>query len=228
MLNLNDITAAVFDLDGTLIDSNEAWLNTERIILERNNIYVPEETLARMVLMTYSEIYPELKKLGLPYEFDEMVALMDELVFNEYENNITLKDSAEEFIRHIRNKGMKTAVATNSTRRLVDAVLRQNRAEDLFDVVMTFEDSKEGDKDAEFYLQAARLLGVSPDHCMVFEDRFIGIDSAKKAGMKTVSVYDRFSQLDFFKARGYADQYIYSFADMLSEHKATLIGEDLV
>jgi HAD superfamily hydrolase (TIGR01509 family) len=226
MLILKDIAAALIDLDGTLIDSNEAWLNTERIILERNNIYVPEETLARMVLMTYSEVFPELKKLGLPYEFDQMVNIMNEIVFAEYEKNITLKDSAEEFIRHIKEKGIKTAVVTNSTRKLVDAVLKSNNAEGLFDIIMTFEDSKEGDKNPEFYLQAARKLGVSPDRCMVFEDRFIGIDSAKKAGMKTISVYDRFSQLDFFKARGYADQYIYSFADMLSEHKASLIGDD--
>jgi HAD superfamily hydrolase (TIGR01509 family) len=223
---MKNIAAAIFDLDGTLIDSNEAWFNAEKTILERNNIFAPDEPLKKMVLLTYEEIYPEMKAFGLPYDFDTFVSTMDSIVMDEYENNITLKDNAVEFLEHLRSKGIKTAIATSSTKRICDMVLDSNGVRDLFDLVLTTADVGVGKENPEIYLRTAQLLNVPPDHCLVFEDRFLGVETAKKEGMKTVAVYDRYSQLDFFKARGYADQYIYSFADMMSERKASLIGDE--
>jgi HAD superfamily hydrolase (TIGR01509 family) len=226
MLKLDTLGAAIFDLDGTLVDSNEAWFNAEKSILKRNNIFISDDILAKMVLFTYEEIYPEMLKFGLNYDFDSFVKTMDEIVLTEYENNITLKEDAAEFIEHLRKMGIKTAVATSSSRKLTEAVLAANDALGLFDLILTAEEVGKGKDEPDIYLRAASELDVNPDRCLVFEDRLLGIETAHKIGMKTVCVYDRYSQLDFFKARNIADQYIYSFADMLSEHHASLLGDN--
>jgi HAD superfamily hydrolase (TIGR01509 family) len=226
MLKLDTLGAAIFDLDGTLVDSNEAWFNAEKAILKRSNVFISDDILAKMVLYTYEEIFPEMLKFGLRYDFDTFVKTMDEIVLTEYENNITLKEDAEVFIKRLRGKGIKTAVATSSTRKLTEAVLAANDAIELFDLILTTEEIGKGKGEPDIYLRAASELDVIPDRCLVFEDRLLGIETARNIGMKTVCVYDRYSQLDFFKARNITDQYIYSFADMLSEHHASLIGDN--
>jgi HAD superfamily hydrolase (TIGR01509 family) len=223
---MKSIGAAIFDLDGTVIDSNDVWLSAEKTILERNNIFIPEEILVKLVLLTYEEIYPEMCKFGITYDFDTFVKTMDEIVLSEYENNITLKDDVLTYINLLRNMGIKTAVATSSSRSFTETVLRVNGVLELFDAVLTTEDTGIGKNEPDIYYRAAKELDTSPDRCVVFEDRYNGIVTAKNAGMKTVCVYDRYSQLDFFKARNFADMYIYSFADMLSEKKASLIGDE--
>jgi HAD superfamily hydrolase (TIGR01509 family) len=226
MLSMKSIGAAIFDLDGTVVDSNDVWLSAEKTILERNNIFIPEEILAKLVLLTYEEIYPEMCKFGLTYDFDTFVKIMDEIALSEYENNITLKDDVLTYINLLKNLGIKTAVATSSSRSFAETVLRTNDAYDVFDIILTVEDTGVGKTEPDIYYRAAKELDTPPDRCVVFEDRYNGIVTAKNAGMKTVCVYDRYSQLDFFKARNFADMYIYSFADMLSEKKASLIGDD--
>jgi HAD superfamily hydrolase (TIGR01509 family) len=214
MINLDSLGAAIFDLDGTLVDSNEAWLSAEKEILERNNIFISEDILTKMVLYTYEEIYPEMVKFGLTYDFDTFVKTMDEIVLTEYENNITLKEDAAEFIEKLREKGLKTAVATSSTRKITEAVLGANDALELFDLILTADEINKGKDLPDIYLKAASEFAVTPDRCVVFEDRLVAIKTAIGIGMKTVCVYDRYSQLDFFKARNLADLYIYSFADI--------------
>jgi HAD superfamily hydrolase (TIGR01509 family) len=179
-----------------------------------------------MVLFTYNEIYPEMIKFGLTYDFDTFVKTMDEIVLSEYEHNIALKEDAAVFIEHLRKMGIKTAVATSSTRKLTEAVLCADNALELFDLILTADEVGKGKDTPEIFLRAASELQVVPDRCVVFEDRLVGIETARKIGMKTVCVYDRYSQLDFFKARNFTDQYIYSFADMMSEHRASLIGDN--
>jgi HAD superfamily hydrolase (TIGR01509 family) len=221
---MENIEAAIFDLDGTVVDSNDVWLEAERLILEKNGITAPEEELSKFVLYTYEEIYPEMCKLGLTYDFDTFVSAMDEIALSEYQN-ITLKEDIEKYIRILRGLGIKTAVATSSSRTLAEEVLRANGVSDLFDIILTTADTGIGKDDPDIYFRACESFGVPPDRAVVFEDRYTGIITAKNAGMKTVCVYDRYSQLDFFKARNVADMYIYSFADMLSEKKASLLGD---
>jgi HAD superfamily hydrolase (TIGR01509 family) len=223
---MKNIGAAIFDLDGTVIDSNDVWLSAEKIILEQNGIYIPESKLAKLVLCTYEEIYPEMVKFGLTYDFNEFVETMDKIALTEFENNITLKDDVTAYLSLLRNMGIKTAVATSSSRSFAEAVLTANNVLELFDVILTTEDTGIGKDQPDIYFRAAEALKTSPDRCLVFEDRYNCIVTAKNAGMKTVCVYDRYSQLDFFKARNFADIYIYSFADMLTEKKASLLVED--
>jgi HAD superfamily hydrolase (TIGR01509 family) len=225
MLLMENIEAAIFDLDGTVVDSNDVWLEAERKILEQNGIIAPESELSKFVLYTYEEIYPEMIKLGLTYDFDTFVATMDEIALSEYQD-ITLKEDVEKYIRILRGLGIKTAVATSSSRTLAEGVLKANGVEDLFDIILTTADTGIGKEKPDIYFRACESFGVPPDRAVVFEDRYTGIITAKNAGMKTVCVYDRYSQLDFFKARNVADMYIYSFADMLSEKKASLLGDN--
>jgi HAD superfamily hydrolase (TIGR01509 family) len=224
MLLMENIEAAIFDLDGTVVDSNDVWLEAERIILEKNGISVPESKLSKFVLLTYEEIYPEMLKLGLTYDFDTFVNTMDEIALSEYQN-ITLKEDVKKYIRILKGLGIKTAVATSSSRALAETVLKANGVSDLFDIVLTTADTGISKDEPDIYFRACESFNVAPERCVVFEDRYTGIVTAKNAGMKTVCVYDRYSQLDFFKARNVADMYIYSFADMLSEKKASLLGD---
>ncbi len=90
------------------------------------------------------------------------------------------------FIKRVRDRGLSTALASASKN--AQAVLEALQLTHLFDAVVTGNDITRSKPDPQVFLLAARRLGIAPEHCIVFEDAYSGIEAAKNAGMHAVGV----------------------------------------
>lgn len=210
-----DFSAAIFDLDGTLIDSNSVWEKLDRIILERCGLTCGNEFISSLAAMTYEEAAAALHQKGLDISVSELTKELNELAEYEYSNNMSLKDGVKEYFDHLKEKNIKIALATASPRLLYEPALKHCGIYDFFSAFVTTDEVGRSKDFPDVYLKAAEKLGVPPDKCVVFEDVLKGISSASKAGMKAVGVYDKYSASDWENIKKIADKYIYSFKEML-------------
>jgi HAD superfamily hydrolase (TIGR01509 family) len=212
---MKNVSGAIFDLDGTLIDSNYVWEQACSDILSKRNINVSEDFLRIIAASNYEDAYKQMMLVGITDSYETILNELNEIALEEYKNSIVTKDEAEAFLKKLSLDGVKLSVATASPKMLYEPVLRRNNIYELFDNITSVDEVGKGKEHPDVYLKAAAKMGLNPADCIVFEDISQGILSAKEAGFKTVMVYDRYSQLDFFRMRGVSDHYIYSFADLL-------------
>lgn len=210
-----NFSAAIFDLDGTLADSNSVWKKIDIVILQKRGIKCSDEFADSLAAMTYEDAAAAMQKLGVKSTVEELIKEFNDLAVNEYRYNIFLKDYAVEYLTYLKGQGVKIALATASPRELYEPVLRHNHAYGYFDAFCTTDEAGRSKDHPDVYLLAASKLGVSPNECVVFEDVLKGIVSAKNAGMTAIGVYDRYSAEDIITIRNTADKFIMNFSEMM-------------
>lgn len=206
----------IFDLDGTLLDSNGVWEEIDRRVLEENGVYLTENELHAAAAMTYEQVLELFYSKGIrKYTLDGLKCEFDRLAEFEYANNIGLKKGAGEYLSEIKKRGGKIALATASGEKLYKPALCRNGVYELFDAFCTTAEAGSSKDRLDIYLLAAEKIGVPPGRCAVFEDIPEGIISAKRAGMYSVAVYDSCSVSEHERMRGMADRFIMSFEELL-------------
>ena len=210
-----EFSAAIFDLDGTLIESNSVWAKIDKIILNKRGIRCSDDLANKLSSMTYEEAAEEMHKLGVTESTEELIREFNQLAVQEYRYNIFLKEYAAEYLEYLKIRGVKIALATASPRELYEPALRHNNVYRYFDVFCTTGEAGKSKDHPDIYLMAASKLEVSPEDCAVFEDVLKGIISAKNAGMLAIGVYDRYSSEDIITIRAAADKFIMNFSEMM-------------
>lgn len=207
--------AAVFDLDGTLVDSNGVWEKIDKDYMEKNNLFLSDEEICNMASMSYEDVAKYMCSKGLDVTTQMLENEFMERAVYEYKNNIKLKPYAFDFLMYLKQSGKKIALATASPKELYEGVLKSNGVYDLFDAFST---TKEAGKEKDFpdvYLLACQKINLLPENCLAFEDTLKGVKSAHNAGMKCVGVYDKYSQKDFAAIKEISDKFIYDFSEMM-------------
>lgn len=208
-------SAAIFDLDGTLIESNSIWEKLDRIFLDRRNINYTDDFIKTLTAMTYEDAAEAMINMGIETSVQEFTEEINRLAVYEYSNNIFLKDGAADYLAYLKKNNIKIALATASPAELYIPVLKNNRIFDYFDAFTTTDEVGLGKDHPDIYLKTAEKLAVPPCECIVFEDVLKGVVSAKKAGMMAVGVYDEYSADYTDEIIKTADKFISSFTEML-------------
>lgn len=180
--------AVLWDMDGTLIDSEPHWMHSERKLAAKHDAEWTDEdgkALVGMSLTASSQIFRD--KLGLQLSSEEVIQELTNSVQEELNRGIIWRPGARELLKQLRRRGVKTALVTMSLRSMAQQVVD---AIDFsaFDVIVAGDDVVHGKPHAEPYLKAAQLLGVRPEECVAFEDSISGILSAEAAGTKAVGI----------------------------------------
>ena len=111
-----------------------------------------------------------------------------------YAKDTPLKPGVLPFLRELRRRKRKLAIATSNARPMVDAVLKAHGIASYFDAIVVGTDVEKGKPNPEIYLRAAERLGAEPSRCAVFEDLPEGIQAGQRAGMRVYAVEDSFSE----------------------------------
>ena len=221
--------AAIFDLDGTLIDSMGVWDRLGSDFLSARGIHCPEisHETKNMSFMEAAGYY--IEKFSLKDTREQLVAIWNEIAFKEYAENIHLKKGAREYILNLSGRGIKLGLATATDRRLAEAVLGRHGLLSLFQAVVTVGEVGRGKEHPDIFLLTAHKIKVSPEDCVVFEDCLHAVKGAKRAGMQVWAVYDSYSAHEKKDMQSIADKYIHSFEEILlpSDRNANIANQNV-
>ena len=184
------LKAIIFDMDGVIIDSEPIHTEIAIAVMRDfggNPTY--EEINDDFIGTTNREMWETLK------ERHKMDATVDQLLerHREYkmkrffEEPVPAIDGIESLIRQARSRGLKIALATSSPKYFAEHILRSAGLFEYFDSLVTADDISRGKPDPEIYLKAAQALDLDPASCIALEDAFLGIKSAKDAGMRVIA-----------------------------------------
>jgi HAD superfamily hydrolase (TIGR01509 family) len=182
--------AAIFDMDGLLIDSEPYWRAAERDVFGSVGIEIDDAMSAVTATMTTREV-AEHWYAHKPWS-GRSIADMETAVVARVAAAVTAGGAALPGVREIlalcARLDWRVALASNSPALLCKQVLRTLGIADSFAAVVSSDHVERGKPDPAIYLHAARLLGIAAGECLVFEDSRTGVRAARAAGMSVVAV----------------------------------------
>jgi len=181
--------AVLFDMDGTLIDSEPYWIASETSLARDYGHIWTEENAHEMIGKSLYDSSAMLKeKFSITnLSVQEVIDRLTNEVISELKNKLHFRPGALELLIELKQAGVKTALVTMSMRRMALTVAEQIPFE-AFDVVVAGDDVTFGKPHPEPYLRAAELLGVQPGECVAIEDSRTGLESAVAAGTFAIGV----------------------------------------
>lgn len=210
----NFFSAAIFDLDGTLLDSMWVWDKVDRDFLRARGFDVPDDYARKIAAMTFRETAEyTIERFGMNESADDLMAEWRRMAEREYETNVGLKTFAREYLEALGKSGVRTAVATSLHRELAERVLQKNEIFEMFDAMCFTDEVGKGKDSPDIFLLAARHLSIEPRDCVVFEDILPAVMSAREAGMRVCCVEDACSKNDREQLKRLADWYISDFRE---------------
>lgn len=186
------IKGCIFDLDGVLVDTARYHFLSWKRLAEELNIKFTEkdnERLKGVSRMDSLEIILELGNMKADMKMKEEMAARKNKWYVDYISRMTPKEilpGSIEFIKEIRKAGIKTAIGSAS--RNTPMILERVGIEKLFDAVADGNVVQKAKPDPEVFLAGARMLGLKPGQCVVFEDAIAGVEAALNAGMVCVGI----------------------------------------
>ena len=199
------------DLDGTILDSMGIWDTIAKRYLISEG-YEPSDNISEIVSsMSMHQACGLMKEMyGITKTTDELIEGLVSVAGDFYRNEVSLKPGAAEFLRELREKGIKICAATANDRALAEPALEQNGVLNYFQKVISCNDLHCGKDEPTIYYAAARFMELRDDEVMVFEDSLHALTTAGKAGFRTAAVYDAHEK-DQAAMKERADVYLESF-----------------
>ena len=209
---------AIFDVDGTILDSMGTWVDIDTAFFAAHNITITPEQSAQYQDMTFEESLSRMQRDYLPDMSEaEMRCELMQMAADAYANTIPAKPGVCEFMHKLHNDGIKIAIATSGFKELCQSAFKRLG---IFDIIDTYAFSSEvgcNKSNPDIYLLAAERLGLDPSECTVYEDIITGITSAGAAGFGTVAIYDKTSAHDKDRLLRHSDRYITGWDELLSK-----------
>ena len=210
---MKKIQAAIFDLDGTLLDSTDLWNQVDRQFLHKRGFLVPVGYAEAVGAMSFREAAEyTIRRFCLTDEPEVLMEEWNQLAYYAYGHTVQLKKHAAEYLLALKERGIKLAVATGLPPRLYLSALQNCGILPLFDALCSTEETQRGKEFPDVFLLAAQRLEVPTEHCMVFEDTLSAILSAKQTGMIVCAVLDEKTAGSWEKIRQAADRYVADFS----------------
>lgn len=226
---------AFFDMDGTLIDSVGIWNQIDQKLIKKlANRSVIEELIQQdrdtQLKIFNFEANPYLyycqylkDKYSSDFSAEEIIKLRYEIAQDFLQNIIDYKPQADLVIKKLKEKNFVLAITTTTKRTNMNIYCTLNKnictkapLEKYFDLIYTREDVKKIKPHPEVYLKAMQTLHAKPEECIVFEDSLVGIEAAQSAGIETIAIYDKYSNIDKKQILEKADFYINNYTEILT------------
>src|SRR5258706_6172211 len=184
-----NILAAIFDLDGTIIESELAWGKAFVTILATFGVKaetIHPETSGMSVKDNWKNL---ISKYNIKTaKTSEEIEVLTYLEYQEYIPEINLREGATELIMNLKDSGVEIALATSTNWEIAEKVLKSLNIETLFDSITTGEEVIRAKPDPAIFIKAAEKLNLEPDMCLVFEDSLSGVKAAREAEMNVVAI----------------------------------------
>lgn len=203
---------AIFDMDGTLIDSMPAWRGLGRNFLLSRGITPPEDLRKIIAPMTLQQSAEYFKTLGVKGNTAAIVNALNSYMRAQYETVIEPCANVSQYLDAIKATGVRSCVATATDEALARACLERLDLLKYFEFVISCEDIGVGKTSPAVYHAAAARLGAAPTDVAVYEDVPYAAETAKQAGYYVVGVYDPSAEQHQQRLKLTTDEYISDYA----------------
>ena len=199
---------AIFDMDGTLVDSMVYWQRLGREYLTSRGVTEGmDEVLERIKAMTMAESSALfIEAFGLPGTPERVEAEMNAVMDEHYRSDIPLKPGAADYLNVLKKRGTRMCVATATPEPLARACLKRLGVLEDFEFLFSCDEVAAGKDRPDVFLEAARRLGGVPPETAVFEDALFALRTAKDAGFYTVGVWDASGERRWKELTALADE----------------------
>lgn len=182
--------AVLWDMDGTLIDSEQFHWISWRDTLAEEGITITHEQFLSSFGQRNDSILPQWLGAGASPERMARIAKAKEELYRDLvrRNGISALPGVADWVRRLHKDGWLQAVASAAPRANIDAILEALSATHIFQAIVSAEDVHHGKPDPEVYLLAGSRVGVPPERCIVVEDAVAGVEGAHRAGMRSIGI----------------------------------------
>lgn len=207
----------LFDLDGTITDTNGLWAEVDREFLARRGLANTPE-YEKVVSCSIYPIAAQFTRdyYQLPDSPEEIMAEWDELALHHYRDLAPLKPGADAFLRQCREEGIPMALFTACRPALCRIVLERFQLTKLFDRVIFAEEIGLEKRDPQCFVRLSQLVGAPLPDCTLFDDSPDNCATAAKAGMGTVGVYDAYYAHRQDELRAVCRRYVASLEELVN------------
>ena len=191
------ISGAIFDMDGTLIDSlgywDVLWETLGKKYLDKADFRPSPYTQKAVRTSTMRETARTIhENEGIGESADEIFVLADALLLDFYQNTVELKAGALELLEFLYKNGVKMCVASASAPHLLDAVIKKFDFKKFFPKIISCNDVGKGKDHPDVFIAAHKYLDTGKGETWIFEDSVVALQTAHDAGYNTVGVYDKY------------------------------------
>jgi len=184
-LSLTNIKAVIFDLDGTLVESEAVWTEAKQYIAKREKVSVSEQVMLAYVGRSVTDFVNEVIA---PVNVPLIQRAIIERALARYDNHVQEIPGASDLIRKFSRKGFAVAICSSAPIAAIHKCIQLLDIESCITTVVSTESLSRGKPDKLPYVETLRLLNISSNNAIVFEDAAAGLTSSISAGIKTVCV----------------------------------------
>ena len=205
----------IFDLDGTLLDSNGLWGDVDDEFLARRGLKTTDEyreIVGRAIFPTAAQYTREY--YGLDEDPQAIMDEWEELARHHYAHLVPLKPGAVQALESCRKQGIPTALFTACRAPLCMAALRRYNLEHYFDHIVFAEDIGLEKRDPRCFTRLCEIVGANPADCTFFDDSPHNCATARAAGMRVIGVYDDFYSHQQEELKAACHRHIHSLEEL--------------
>ncbi len=216
------LEAVIFDFDGVLIDTPSYYFKHMRSYLGKLHPKVEDKDISDLVGYSFSDKLIFINnKYGLNVQKEEFVKQTEDAMKLEMSSMLSLDPALGALLAELRENNIKLAVASNNSRKNIDYFLSLIGIMDYFSTIVSYGDAKNPKPFPDVYLQALKRMRKKPGNCIAIEDTSVGLEAAKKAGLKCIAIPHKLTSYHDFAG---AELVVNGFSDLSFAKLKGLVG----
>ena len=189
--------AAIFDMDGTLLDSMGEWRKLNSSFVRDQGVQLSAEDDKALYSMSGAMVVQYIQeRFGIDVDFNLLVGRAGKLMEPVYREGVPLKPGAREYLMRLRKRGVKCVVATATPARLALIALNKTGLVPYLDYIYSTDMIGGTKGETEFYERLCAMIGERREDCVMFEDALYAMQGARAAGLGVVGITDETNLLD--------------------------------